>query len=108
MSLSASSAIVILVCRVYSPDGTLLCETAGVEKQPTTVEECRIAADTVRDTWNEINNYATWDAWAIACPAQPGGQTASQPASLESTVQGTISPNRISTSLRHAPIRSGF
>jgi len=86
MSLSASSAIVILVCRVYSPDGALLCETAGVEKQPTTVEECRIAADAVRETWNEINDYATWDAWAITCPAQPGGPSVSKPASLKGAV----------------------
>ena len=75
MVLPSGSAIVVLVCRVFSPDGTLLCETAGIDKPPTTLEDCQIAADTVRDAWNEINNYATWDAWTIACPALPDGLT---------------------------------
>jgi len=82
MSLSSTTAIIVLVCRAYSPDGVLLCETAQVELTPTTVEECQSAADNVRETWNQINDYAIWDAWAISCPADLSGLAVSKPAAL--------------------------
>lgn len=88
MSVSSISAVVILVCRAYSPDGALLCETANVQSQPTTIEECIAAADVVRETWNQIKDYAEWNAWAVACPGEHYGLAVSKPASLFRAVEG--------------------